>query len=143
MKPLTPALERFLRQPNPAVIATVRPDGAPATTASWYDWIGERILLSMVKSSPRTRNVRGNPALSLTILDRDWYHHLSLRGRAVQIRDDLHLADLDRLSERYYGHPYPKRELRCVSVLMEIEHWYAWGEPGSRPTEPTPTVGNE
>lgn len=131
MKPLTPELERFLNQANPAVMATVRPDGTPATTATWYDWVDGQILLSMVRSSPRTRNVLNNPAIALTVLDKNWYHHLSLRGRAAEIRDDTDLADLDRLSQRYYGHPYPKRGLECVTVLMAVERWHAWGEPGT------------
>jgi PPOX class probable F420-dependent enzyme len=138
MKPFTPELQRFLGGANPAVMATVRPDGAPATTATWYEWVDGQIVLSMVRSSPRMRNVLNNPAIALTVLDRNWYHHLSLRGQAAQMRDDTGLADLDRLSQRYYGHPYPKRELDCVTVLMSVERWHAWGEPGSTDGIETP-----
>jgi len=34
---LPPQVEAFLKQPNAAVIATVRPDGFPMTVATWYD----------------------------------------------------------------------------------------------------------
>ena len=37
--PVPPEIEEFLKQPNPAVVATVRPDGSPHSVATWYDRI--------------------------------------------------------------------------------------------------------
>jgi Pyridoxamine 5'-phosphate oxidase len=34
--PLPPELDALLREPNPAVIATLKPDGAPHSVATWY-----------------------------------------------------------------------------------------------------------
>ena len=130
--PLPPELERFVRAPHPAVVATVRPDGSPATTATWYDWDDGRVLLSIVASSPRARNLRNDPRLSLTILAKSWYHHVSLLGRVIELRDDPELADLDRLSLRYFGKRYPNRELRCISAVMEVERWHSFGDPGAK-----------
>ena len=113
-------LVRFIQAPRPAVVATLQPDGSPTTTATWYEWIEDRLLLSIVANSPRARNVRNDPRISLTILGDSWYDTLSLRGRVVEIRDDPDLADLDRLSLRYDGRPYPKRHLRCVSAIVEV-----------------------
>jgi PPOX class probable F420-dependent enzyme len=127
--PLPPELVEFVRAPRPAVIGTVRPDGTPSTTATWYEWQAGRLLLSMVADGPRLRNVRHNPGISLTILGEDWYDHVTVLGRAAAFEDDPRLADLDRLSLRYRDEPYPKRHLRCVSVIMEIERWHSWGEP--------------
>lgn len=128
--PLPPELEVFLRGPRPAVIGTVRPDGSPATTATWYEWQDGTLLLSMVTTSPRARNVRRNPHVSLTVLGDSWYDHLSLYGSVIELRDDPQLADLDRLSMRYYGSSYPKRGLDCVTALVRVERWHAWGNPG-------------
>jgi len=83
-----------------AVVGTVQPGGSPATTPTWYGWEDGRVLLSMVASSPRARNVRNDPRVSLTILGESWYDHVSLLGRVVELRDDPELKDLDRLSER-------------------------------------------
>lgn len=130
--PLPPELERFVRAPRPAVVATVRPDGSPATTASWYDWEDGGVLLSIVASSPRARNLRNDPRLSLTILGKSWYHHVSLLGRVIELRDDPELADLDRLSQRYFGKRYPNRELRCLSAVMDVERWHSFGDPGGQ-----------
>jgi hypothetical protein len=76
--------------------------------------------------------VRSDPRISLTILDKSWYHHVTLLGRVTELRDDPELADLDRLSLRYFGKRYPNRELRCVSAVMDVERWHSFGDPGGR-----------
>ena len=37
----------MLAKPNPAVIGTVTPDGAPNTVATWYLWEDGRVLVNM------------------------------------------------------------------------------------------------
>ncbi|MGW1991411.1 TIGR03618 family F420-dependent PPOX class oxidoreductase [Embleya sp. NPDC001921] len=123
-------IDRFLHEANPAVVGTVRPDGSPATTPTWYGWEGDHLLLSMTTTSPRTRNVRLQPRISLTVLAESWYDHVTLYGTVLGLRDDPELRDLDTLSHRYFGHAYPKRGLSCVSAIVEIERWHAWGSPG-------------
>jgi PPOX class probable F420-dependent enzyme len=130
--PLPPELERFVRAPRPAVVATVRPDGSPATTATWYDWDDGTVLLSIVADSRRARNLRNDPRVSLTILGKSWYHHVSLLGRVIELRDDPELVDLDRLSRRYFGKRYPNRDLRCISAVTTVERWHSFGDPGSQ-----------
>ena len=44
--PLPRELDELVGRANPAVVATVRPDGAPHTAATWYDWEGGRVLLN-------------------------------------------------------------------------------------------------
>ena len=129
--PLPPDLARFVAAPRPAVVGSVRPDGTPVTTAVWYGWEDERILLSMRADGPRARNLRNDPRVALTILGESWYDHVSILGRVVELRDDPDLADLDRLSTRYDGEPYPDRDFRCVSAIVEVERWHTWGTPGA------------
>ena len=129
--PLPPELGRFVAAPRPAVVGTVRPDGSPVTTGTWYGWEDGRLLLTMDASGPRIRNLRNNPRVALTIFGESWYDHVSLLGAVVELRDDPDLADLDRLSMRYDGTPYPDRDIRCVSVLVAIERWHTWGDPGA------------
>jgi PPOX class probable F420-dependent enzyme len=128
--PLPPELERFVSAPRPAVVATVRPDGTPVTTAVWYGLEDRRLLLSMGAGSPRAHNLRNDPRVALTILGDSWYDHVSILGRVSELRDDPELVDLDRLSVRYGGEPYPERDIRCVSAIVEIERWHTWGKPG-------------
>ncbi len=123
---LPPELEEFLAAPRIAVLATVRRDGEPATTACWYDLEEGRLLITMYETARRLPNVRHNPHLALTIVGEDPYQHLSLAGRVVEMWDDPELKVMDRLSMRYTGEPWPERE-PCVSMLVEIDRWHSYG----------------
>jgi PPOX class probable F420-dependent enzyme len=125
--PVPPGADDFLKRPNPAVVATLRPDGSPHTAATWYDWEDERVLLNMDESRVRLRYLRRNPRAALTVLDDgSWYRHLSLIGRVVSIEDDADLADIDRLARRYTGRPYRVRDRRRVSAWLEPKRWHGW-----------------
>jgi PPOX class probable F420-dependent enzyme len=80
--PLPTALSEFLSAPNPAVIATVRPDGSPHTAATWYLWEDGRVLVNMDEGRKRLEYLRRDPQVSLTVLGADaWYRHVTLLGR--------------------------------------------------------------
>ena len=125
--PLPDELAELLAKPNPAVIATLRPDGSPHTTATWYLWENGRVLVNMDESRKRLEHLRRDPRVSLTVLDENWYTHVSLLGRVVSLEDDEDLADIDRLSRHYGGREYPTRDRGRVSAWIEVERWHAWG----------------
>jgi PPOX class probable F420-dependent enzyme len=126
--PLPAALEEFLKEPNPAVIATIRPDGSPHAVPTWYAWVDGRILVNMDESRSRLEHLRLDPRVALSIFpEDDWYSHVQIRGRVVEIRPDPDLADIDRLAQRYAGRPHRDRERRSVTALIEPERWFAWG----------------
>jgi PPOX class probable F420-dependent enzyme len=125
--PVPPEVDEFLRRPNPAVIATLRPDGSPHTVPTWYDWDGELALLNMDETRLRLQFMRRDPRVSLTVLGEDsWYGHVSLLGRIVELRDDTDLADIDALARRYTGQPFRTRDSRRVSAWMRPERWHEW-----------------
>jgi PPOX class probable F420-dependent enzyme len=118
----------MLSRPNPAVIATVRSDGQPVSTATWYLWDDGRVLINMDEGRKRLEHLRGDPRVTLTVLDGDdWYTHVSLIGHVAELRDDEDLADIDRLSRQYTGRPYPQRDRRRISAWIEIDRWHGWG----------------
>ena len=128
--PVPPEIDAFLAEPNPAVVATVSPSGAPHTAATWYDWEDGRVFLNMDESRLRLRYMRANPAVALTVLgDDDWYRQITLLGRVVSIEDDPDLTGIDRLSVRYGGGPFHNRDARRVSAWMEPERWSGWPLP--------------
>lgn len=128
--PLPAHLENFVRAPRAAVVATVRSDGTPVTAATWYDWEDGRVLLSMASDGHRLRRLRSDPRVALTILGDSWYQHVSILGRAVTLRADPNLADLDRLARRYTGKPWPSRSGPITSAVIEIDTWHTYGKPG-------------
>ena len=127
--PVPPELDEFLRLPNPAVVATLRPDGSPHTVPTWYDWQDGRVLLNMEDTRLRLRYLRRDPRAALSVLgsgEDGWYRHVSLLGRVTSIADDESLEDIDRLALRYTGKPFRKRDEPRVSAWLEPERWHGW-----------------
>jgi PPOX class probable F420-dependent enzyme len=127
--PVPPELDEFLRLPNPAVVATLRPDGSPHTVPTWYDWQDGRVLLNMEDTRLRLRYLRRDPRAALSVLgsgEDGWYRHVSLLGRVTSIADDESLEDIDRLARRYTGKPFRKRDKPRVSAWLEPERWHGW-----------------
>ncbi|GAA3111678.1 PPOX class F420-dependent oxidoreductase [Streptosporangium carneum] len=126
--PLPEEAVAMLKKPNPAVIATLQPDGQPVSTATWYLWDDGRILVNMDEGRKRLSHIRNDPRVTLTVLDEDgWYTHISVIGRIVEIRDDEDLTDIDRVSQQYTGGKYPRRDRKRVSAWIEIDRWHGWG----------------
>ena len=127
-KPPFPAPVRaLLSAPCPAVVTTLRPDGQPVSVATWYLLDGDRILVNMDEGRRRLDYLRHDPRVSLTVLAADdWYTHVSLQGRVVELLDDAGLADIDRLSQHYRRRPYPTRDRRRVSAWIEVDRWHGW-----------------
>lgn len=130
--PLPDDVSALLAQPNPAVITTVRPDGQPVSVATWYLVDGDRILVNMDEGRKRLDYLRADPRVTLTALkDGDWYTHVSVQGRVVDLREDPDLVDIDRLSSHYTGKPYSKRDRGRVSAWIEVDRWHGWGAAAS------------
>lgn len=123
--PLPARIVAFLDAPREAVVATLRGDGAPVTAATWYGWLdGDRFLLSMADDGPRARNLARDGRVALTVFGDDWYDHVSLRGRVVELRPDPDGADVDALSLRYRGVPYPREAaFRPLTAIVQVEGW--------------------
>lgn len=130
--PFPATVRELLAKPNPSVITTVRPDGQPVSVATWYLLDHGRILVNMDESRRRLDYIRNDPRVTMTVLDADdWYTHVSLQGRVVELQDDPDLLDIDRLARHYTGKPYATRDRRRVSARIEVHRWHGWGVPES------------
>jgi PPOX class probable F420-dependent enzyme len=128
-------------QPNPAVIATVRPDGFPMSVVTWYDWEAGMVLVNMNEIRSRLRWMRRNPRVSLTVFDADWYRHVSLYGLVVRFENDSGLADIDRLAIRYTGRRFGDRTARRVSAWIDPKGWHGWDDSGELASPPAAQRG--
>jgi PPOX class probable F420-dependent enzyme len=125
--PVPPEIDAFLSRPNPAVIASVKPDGTLHTVATWYLWDDGRVLVNTQRGRPRFEYLRSDPRVSLTVLGSDdWYHHVSLQGVVASIDEDPSLSDIDRLALHYLGQPYPQRDSGRDSAWIDVQSWHAW-----------------
>lgn len=127
--PLSDEAAALLAEPNPAVIAVVRPDGQPVSVATWYLVEDDgRVLVNMDASRTRNDYMRKDPRVTLTaVKDGAWYTHISVQGRITEWRDDTELVDIDRLSQHYGNGPYSNRTNPRVSAVIEIDYWHGWG----------------
>ncbi|PSL04009.1 PPOX class probable F420-dependent enzyme [Haloactinopolyspora alba] len=126
--PLPQEVGEFLAKPNPAVMTTVRPDGQPVSVATWYLWRDGRVLVNLDEGRKRLEHLRHDPRVSLTVLDEgNWYTHVSVQGRVVELTEDAELADIDALAQHYIGQPYPTRDRRRISAWIEVDRWHGWG----------------
>ncbi|MBV9091195.1 MAG: PPOX class F420-dependent oxidoreductase [Mycobacteriaceae bacterium] len=128
--PLPDPVRQMLAKPNPAVLATLRSDGHPVTVATWYLLEDDdRVLFNLDHTRTRLKHLRRDPRVSMTVLDADdWYTHVSLIGRVLELVDDQDHREIDRLSRHYTGKPYPDRESPRVSASMVVERWHGWGK---------------
>lgn len=126
--PLPEATLAFLREPNPAVMATVTSKGRPVTVATWYLIEDDGLLmLCMNADRARLKHLESNGQVSLTVLDpRDFGTHVSVQGHVVSIEPDEGLADIDRLSRHFLGRDYPARESPLVTVHVQIDRFFGW-----------------
>jgi PPOX class probable F420-dependent enzyme len=125
--PVPPEIDAFLSQPNPAVVGTVRPDGAPHTAPTWYDWEDGKILLNMEDTRSRLDHLRRESRVSISVLDKDgWYHHVTLLGQVVSLEQDPDMSVIDRLSRRYTGQEYSKRDRPRFSAWVQPDSWHEW-----------------
>lgn len=126
--PLPEAAIAMLRKPNPAVITTLRPDGQPVSTATWYLWENGRVLVNMDEGRKRLEHLRKDPRVTLSVLDESsWYTHVSIIGHVDEMKDDPDLADIDRLARHYMGQAYPQRDRRRISAWIAVDSWHGWG----------------
>lgn len=127
--PFRDDVRELLRKPNPAVVTTLRSDGQPVSVATWYLLEDDdRVLVNMDLSRKRVQHLRDDPRITLTALDEsDWYTHVSIIGRVVEMKDDEGLVDIDRLSRHYGRGRYSNRESPRVSAWIEVERWHGWG----------------
>ncbi|MGC5003934.1 PPOX class F420-dependent oxidoreductase [Streptomyces sp. NBC_00353] len=126
--PLPDEAVAMLKKANPAVITTLRPDGQPVSTPTWYLWDDGRILVNMDEGRKRLEHIRNDPRVTLTVLDgAGWYTHISVIGRVAETRPDEGLADIDKLARQYMGNDYPMRDRDRVSAWIEIDRWHGWG----------------
>ncbi|MGZ8771338.1 MAG: hypothetical protein ACXWXJ_10100 [Aeromicrobium sp.] len=87
-----------------------RRDGTPVGCRMWIDWKGENVLTSSPIGSANGRAWRRDPRVPVSTVDRsdDW-RYIQIGGRVIDIRPDVGLEFIDRMSLRDLGAPYGRR----------------------------------
>ncbi|MFD3439290.1 PPOX class F420-dependent oxidoreductase [Streptomyces sp. NPDC058685] len=118
---LSASARAILDAPNPAVLATVQPDGSPQTSVVWVARDGDDLVVSSQAGRVKDRNIAADPRVSLTVYDReDPLRYLEVRGTATITEDTgRRLAAL--LAEAYEGKGAGEEYLELPPEVVRIE----------------------
>jgi PPOX class probable F420-dependent enzyme len=116
---LDPDVRRVLAGTPIAHLATVLPDGSPHTVPLWADTRGDQIVFLTGPHKRKARNLRRDPRMALSIAPADDpFTPVIVRGRVVEwLEGDAAWEIIDRISTKYTGAPYSRREERIVAVV--------------------------
>ncbi|MFI1993823.1 PPOX class F420-dependent oxidoreductase [Actinoplanes sp. NPDC020271] len=106
--PLPDDLLEVLRGKAICFVTTLMPDGSPQISQTWASTDGEHVLVNTVVTHQKTRNIQRDPRIAIGIADpasplRSW----ALRGSVVTATTDGARQNIDELSQKYIGRPYP------------------------------------
>ena len=121
--PVPPEVDELLRGPNPAVIATLRPDGAPQSRPLWTIVHDGDVVFFTQETSPKARDIARDSRVALSVADKaNPYRSAWVRGRIGRTVDgEEALKIIDLISDAYIGKPFPIRSGTIFVVEPEAQ----------------------
>lgn len=102
----------------PAHVSLTEADGSLVTHVMWVDYDDEHILTGSPVGSYKSLALRRRPKVAISVVDpADPWRRLSISGHVTDILDDVGLAFINKLSQRYVGGPYPRTAPREIFVV--------------------------
>jgi len=100
---LSEAARKILDDVNPAILATINPDGSPQTSVVWIGRDADDLLISSAAGRRKDRNLARDPRVSLCAYDRhDSEQYIEVRGLATVTVDTGRQLAVS-LAEKYEG----------------------------------------
>lgn len=118
--PLDDTARALLDGKNFATVATLRKDGSPQTSVVWVKREGDQVLFSTVESRRKTRNLRRDPRVSVSLFDTaNPYLSVEIRGTAELEVDEGKRLPVE-LSQKYLGEDPPAESDDEVRLIVRI-----------------------
>jgi PPOX class probable F420-dependent enzyme len=113
----------LLRRPSLCFVATVMPDGSPQLTQTWVSTDGEHIVVNTPDHSQKARNVARDPHVAVNVVDpENSRRYFAVRGRVIATTTEGGAENIDEISHKYLGRPYPNFSGRPETrLIMTIE----------------------
>jgi PPOX class probable F420-dependent enzyme len=106
--PLPDDLLDLLGRPSLCFVATTMPDGSPQLTQTWVGTDGVHIVINTPDHSQKARNVGRDPHVAVNIVDpENTRRYFAVRGRVIATTTEGGAENIDELSQKYLGRPYP------------------------------------
>ena len=120
MVELSEEVQRFIDEPNLAIMVTLMKDGSPQATMVWVDHDGEYVLINTPRGTQKDRNVARDSRVAICVIDHEQpTRYVQIRGRVVATADGEEAwQHINKLSQKYSGRDYPQRQER-VKVIIE------------------------
>lgn len=121
--PLSPEVRQLFEGKNFAHVATLMHDGSPQVSPVWVDIEGDRIIVNTAEGRTKTRNVRRDPRVAVSIAGQENpYRAVFIRGRVVAITHEGAEDHIDKMAMKYHGiDRYPDHSPDRPRVLLYIE----------------------
>jgi PPOX class probable F420-dependent enzyme len=141
---LDPTYKQLMDKPYACVMAVMGKDGRPNLTPMWFDYEGDKVLVNVAEHRKKTEWIRGNPELSILIMNpENMYHWLSLK---VTVEREISEDDpeegprvteqVNRIWRKYsgesdeYGLRDPSIDERRVLFECRVDRIATFGVPG-------------
>ncbi|HEY4685631.1 MAG TPA: PPOX class F420-dependent oxidoreductase [Dehalococcoidia bacterium] len=133
MAELPEAARQLIDEPNLAHFVTLMPDGSPQITPVWVDHDGTHVLINTAEGRQKPRNLRRDPRVALTVVDRaNAYRYVQIRGRVVDMVHEGAWDHINKLARKYMGpearYPGSQSETRVIVKVLP-EHVQVSGPP--------------
>jgi PPOX class probable F420-dependent enzyme len=120
---LHPVTRELASGPNYAAISSLLPSGRIQTQYIWVGTDGRRLYVNTEPHRQKFKDLERDPRVTLAIRDeQDPYRYAEVRGRVVGTERGQAARDqIDELSQKYDGKPYPPDQIKTERVIVWIE----------------------
>ena len=120
---LHPVTRELAEGPNYAAISTLLPSGRIQTQYIWVGTDGQRLYVNTETGRRKFENLQRDARVTLAIRDEgNPYRFAEVRGRVAETTAGPEArAQIDELSQKYDGRPYPPENIGTERVTIWIE----------------------
>jgi PPOX class probable F420-dependent enzyme len=138
MTELSDEIRALFEGPNYGHLATLTPDGSPASVAVWVGLEDGRPVFFTQPQSVKAKNLARDGRLAFSLVDFEHpYRTGRIRGHVTRTLDgDEALSIIDRLSHKYTGQPFPMRSGRVYVIEVESQSFMELPFEHTPPSEP-------
>lgn len=103
-------------------LVTTNPSGTPQLSMLWVDVEGDEVLINTSEGRAKTRNMRRDPRVLLSVQDREEpQNYLLIHGRVTEITAEGADEHIDLLAGRFLGlDSYPFRQPGEQRLIVRI-----------------------
>jgi PPOX class probable F420-dependent enzyme len=120
---LHPTTRELAQGRNYAAISTLLPSGRIQTQYIWVGTDGQRLFVNTERHRRKFKDLERDGRVTLAIRDEENpYRYAEIRGRVVGTEGgEPARRQIDELSQKYDGKPYPAENIRSERVTVWIE----------------------